>query len=193
MSGISSQFEHLLPKPFKYKTCQTWCPFATAEFLFEVYVKELTSQIRFAPKLWQAQSPPLSQLKTSIHSLSMCSSALASLTGKIHQWRQTRIIEWLELEGTSRITRFQPWQGHQLLDTVLEQIVQGSTQPGLQHFEGQGIHNHSGQPIPALSVKNWMEKKSFFLLSLCAALERRALITPTDIFNTPSTPFCSKF
>jgi len=41
---------------------------------------------------------------------------------------QNRIIEWLGLERTSRIIKFQPpchWQGCQLLDQVLQQIAQG--------------------------------------------------------------------
>jgi len=35
-------------------------------------------------------------------------------------------------------------QGHLPLD----QVAQGSIQPGLEHFQGGGIHSFSGQPVP---------------------------------------------
>jgi len=50
-----------------------------------------------------------------------------------------RITEWLGLEGTSRIIKFQhPFhrQGGQLLAQVLDQIAQGPIQPRLKHLQG---------------------------------------------------------
>jgi len=63
-----------------------------------------------------------------------------------------RIIECLGLKGTSRITSFPPpchRQGCQLLDEELDQIAQNPIHPGLEHLQGKGIHNLSGQPVPA--------------------------------------------
>ena len=57
-----------------------------------------------------------------------------------------RIIEWFGLEGTLKITYFQPLchgQGHLPLD----QVAQSPVQPGLEHFQGGGSHNFSGQPL----------------------------------------------
>jgi len=62
------------------------------------------------------------------------------------------MIEWLGLEGTSRITKFQPpycRQGCQPPHLVPDQAAQGRIQPGLEHFWGWGIHSLSGQPVPA--------------------------------------------
>jgi len=63
-----------------------------------------------------------------------------------------RIIEWLGLEGTSRIIKFQlPClrQGHQPLHLVQNQVAQGPIQPGLENLQGWDIHRLSGQPVPA--------------------------------------------
>ena len=57
-----------------------------------------------------------------------------------------RIIEWFGLEGTLKITWIQPpchEQGHLPLD----QVAQSPIQPGLQHFQGGGIHSFSGQHL----------------------------------------------
>jgi len=51
------------------------------------------------------------------------------------------------LEGTLKIIWFQPLcheQGHLPLD----QVAQSSIQPGLEHLQGGGSHNFSGQPVP---------------------------------------------
>jgi len=64
-------------------------------------------------------------------------------------------MEWLGLEETSRIIKFQiikfqpscHRQGYQLVDQVLDQIAQGPVQPGLENLQGQGIHSLSGQPV----------------------------------------------
>jgi len=73
-----------------------------------------------------------------------------------------RTVEWLGLEGTSRLIEFQTtchkW-GCQPLDQILDQVDQAPPiQPGLEHLHRWGIHTLSGQPFPALhhslSVKN---------------------------------------
>ena len=64
-----------------------------------------------------------------------------------------RITEWLGLEGTSRIINLLSLccsQGHQPSHLILDQAAQGPIQPGLEHLQGWGIHNFSGQPVPAL-------------------------------------------
>ena len=40
-------------------------------------------------------------------------------------------------------------QGHQPPYLILAQAAQGPIQPGLEHLQGWGIHNLSGQPVPA--------------------------------------------
>ena len=48
-----------------------------------------------------------------------------------------RVIEWIGLEGTSSITKFQlpcHRQGCQLLDHIVDQVAQGPIQPGLKHL-----------------------------------------------------------
>jgi len=61
--------------------------------------------------------------------------------------------EWPGLEGTSRIMNLQsPYhrQSHQPPHLILDQAAQGPIQPGLEHLQGQGIHDLTGQPLPAL-------------------------------------------
>jgi len=53
----------------------------------------------------------------------------------------------LELEGTLKITYFQPpchGQGH----IPLHRFTQSRIQPGLEHFQGGDSHNFSGLPVP---------------------------------------------
>ena len=60
-----------------------------------------------------------------------------------------RIIEWLRLEGISRIMKLQPLrhrQGHQPPYLILDQAAQRPIQPGLQHLQGRGIHSLSVSP-----------------------------------------------
>jgi len=59
-----------------------------------------------------------------------------------------RIKEWLGLKETPRIIKFQP-PCHQPPYLILVQAAQGSIQPGLEYLQGWGIHNLSGQPVPA--------------------------------------------
>ena len=71
-------------------------------------------------------------------------------------------MEWLGLEGTSRIIKLQSpshRQGCQLLDQVLDQIPQGPIQPGLKYHQREGNYNLSGQPVLAGLSK----KLKFFL------------------------------
>ena len=61
-----------------------------------------------------------------------------------------RITEWPGLEGSSRIMKLHPLrhrQGHQLPNSVPDQAAQSPIQPGLEHLQGWGIQNHSGQPV----------------------------------------------
>jgi len=63
------------------------------------------------------------------------------LLGETH-FRNHRIIDWFELEGTFKIIWFQPpchEQGHLPLD----EVAQSSIQPGLEHCQGGGSHNFS--------------------------------------------------
>ena len=68
--------------------------------------------------------------------------------------------EWLGLEETSRINKFQPScyrQDYQLLAQILHQIAHGPIQPHLEHLQGQGIHRLSGQP----AAENQLDRKLF--------------------------------
>jgi len=47
------------------------------------------------------------------------------------------------LEGTLKIIWFQP-----PCHLSLDQVAQNPIQPGLEHFQGGGIHSFSGQPVP---------------------------------------------
>jgi len=50
-----------------------------------------------------------------------------------------RITEWLGLEGTPRIFKFQPpcrMQGHQPPHLIPDQAAQSPIQPGLEHLQG---------------------------------------------------------
>ena len=77
-------------------------------------------------------------------------------------WANDRIlVEWLGMEGTSRIIKLQPpcyRQGCQPPHFILDQAAQGPIQPGLEHLQGWGIHSLSGQlfqHLTTLIVKNF--------------------------------------
>jgi len=58
------------------------------------------------------------------------------------------------LEGTSRIIKIEPLhcrQGHQRPNSnlIVDQAARDPIQPDLEHLQGWGIHNLSGQPVPA--------------------------------------------
>jgi len=50
-------------------------------------------------------------------------------------------------------------QGHLQLD----QVAQSPVQPGLEHFQGGGSHNFSGEPVPVFHHPHG--KKIFFVIS----------------------------
>ena len=56
-------------------------------------------------------------------------------------------LGWKGSQG-SWISNSPARQGHQP-PHLLDQAAQGPIQPGLEHLQGQGIHNFSGQPVPA--------------------------------------------
>jgi len=92
-------------------------------------------------------------------------------------FRMNHRIEWLGLEGTTRIIKFPPpcyRQGHQPPNMVLEQVARGPIQPGLEHLRGSSIYNLSRQPVPAPHH------------SLCKELPSDIQTSPTsNIFNWP--------
>ena len=60
-----------------------------------------------------------------------------------------RIIEWLGLEGTSRIIKLQSHcrrQGRQPPHSILGQAAQSPIQPGLECLQGGGLHSLFEQP-----------------------------------------------
>jgi len=85
---------------------------------------------------------------------------LTSMSLELHfQEVSHRIIECLELKENSRIIKLHPpchMQGQQPPDLILHQAAQGPIQPGLEHLQGWGLHNLSGQPI---SVPNHSHSK----------------------------------
>ena len=56
-----------------------------------------------------------------------------------------RIIEWLEGIFKDHLVQA-PCHGQGYLP--LDQVAQSLIQPHLEHFQGEGIHNFSGQPGP---------------------------------------------
>ena len=101
-----------------------------------------------------------------------------------------RITEWLGLEGTSRIMKLQPpcrKQGHKPLCLILDQAAQGAIQPGLEHFQGWGIHSQPGQlfqhltTLPPISMGFYFSilrgDTSSFLLSLRTFQNKATLST----------------
>ena len=75
-----------------------------------------------------------------------------------------RTVEWLRLEWTPSIIKFQLlWHTRccQLLDQVLDQIAQTPIQPDLKNLQGQDIHNLSRQPVQ--SPHHYLSKINFHL------------------------------
>jgi len=81
-----------------------------------------------------------------------------------------RIIEWLGLEGSPEIIKFQPLcrrHGCQPPDLVLDTAAQGPIQPGFEHLLAWSIHSLSGQQhLTTLSVKNFTLTSNLNLRSL---------------------------
>ncbi|KAJ7401070.1 hypothetical protein BTVI_99281 [Pitangus sulphuratus] len=67
---------------------------------------------------------------------------LRALMGILSSLKSHGIMEWFGLEGTSKPILFHP--GH----LSLAQVAPSPVQAGLEHFQGWGIHNFSGQPVP---------------------------------------------
>ena len=84
----------------------------------------------------------------------------SEVTGLCH-----RIIEWLGLEGSSRIIKLQTschMQGHQPPYLIPDKAAQGPIQLGLEHLQGRGIHSLSGQLFQHLTT---LIEKNFPLIS----------------------------
>jgi len=58
-----------------------------------------------------------------------------------------RTIAWFELERAFK-DRLSQSSCHGPGHLPLDQVAQSPTQPGLEHFQGGGSHNFSGQPVP---------------------------------------------
>lgn len=63
-----------------------------------------------------------------------------------------RVTGWVRLEGTLKFNPLGYGQGHLSLD----QIVQSPIQPGLERFQGEGIHNFCGHSILKHSSKEFL-------------------------------------
>jgi len=99
-----------------------------------------------------------------------------------------RIIECFGLEGTFRGHLAQPTcseQGHLQLD----QVAQSPVQPGLECFQGWGLHYLSGQPVPVFHQphgKKFLSYVQFILtqvLVLTQGQQFSTLLTPGLIFT----------
>lgn len=85
LSGISSPFTH--DEIFQIQNTSELMPIPDSTiFVWNILNGELPNQAYFESKPQQPQRPLLLQLQTSVHSLPTCRAALASVTGKIHQW-----------------------------------------------------------------------------------------------------------
>jgi len=72
-----------------------------------------------------------------------------------------RTTEWFGLEGTFEDHLVQP-PCHGLGHLPLDQAAQSPIHPGLEHFQGGGIHNFFGQLVP---VSHHAHHKKFCLLT----------------------------
>ena len=107
-----------------------------------------------------------------------------------------RITELPGLEGTSRIMKLQPpchMQGHQPSHLMLDQAAQGPIQSDLEHLQGWGIHNLSGQLFQYLTnlfVKNFPLTSNLNLPSL--NLKPFPLVLQlSTLSKSDSPPVCS--
>ena len=74
-------------------------------------------------------------------------------------WTDQKIIEWFGLERTFKIIYLQPPCYRQEY-LPLGQVAESPIQPGLECFQGGGIHNPSG-----FQCLNTLMVKKFFLIS----------------------------
>ena len=116
-------------------------------------------------QLWLLYSLPLWVMICMKHE-AVCSSQASSVTPRL--WKH-RITEWLGLEGPLKIIQLQS-PHHEQERLSVDQFTPTSIQPGLEHLQGWGIHNLSGQPVP---VPHHPYGKEFIQLS--------------GLNNTPST------
>ncbi|KAK4813670.1 hypothetical protein QYF61_017637, partial [Mycteria americana] len=74
----------------------------------------------------------------------------------------------------------------------LDQVAQSPIQPGLKHFQGWGIHNFSGQPVP---VPHHPHSEEFlpYILSKSTTLFQFKAITPCPITTSPCKKSLSSF
>jgi len=82
------------------------------------------------------------------------------LQGPVKLGNKECIIEWVGLEGTSRIMKLHPphhRQGLQPTHLIAGQAAQGPIQPSTEHLQGRDLHSLSGQPLTVhhYSVKNF--------------------------------------
>ncbi|KAK4811770.1 LOW QUALITY PROTEIN: hypothetical protein QYF61_005338 [Mycteria americana] len=95
---------------------------------------------------------------------------------------QNRIIEWFGLEGTLETIQFQTLchgQGYLPLDQVAQSLIQ----PGLEPFQGGGIHNCSGQPVPV--PHNTHSKEFLPNIESKSTLFQFNTVTPRPITTLP--------
>ena len=89
-------------------------------------------------------------------------------------WVLQRIIEWLELKGTSKTILFQPPAMRRVANHYIIHQLR-PIQPGLECLQGWGIHSSSGQlcqRLTALSVRkfpNILSKSPLLKLKTYAA------------------------
>jgi len=92
------------------------------------------------------------------------------------------------LEGTSRIIKLQPpccRQGYQSPYLILGQAAQSPIQPGLEQLQGWGMHNLSGQPIPA--PHHSLGKELMFFLFTFSSLKSEMIRTPNLSLSAQKT------
>jgi len=123
-----------------------------------------------------------------------CTSLHACMALTSRKELNHRILEWLGLEGTSRIIKLQTlcfMQGCQLSHLILDQAAQGPIQPGREHLQGWGIHSLSGQlfqHLTTLIVKNFPLISNLNLPSF--NLQPFPLLLPLSTLVKSCLPFC---
>ena len=103
----------------------------------------------------------MSEVDVGQYSVTCCCCATDGSRGAV--WiipHSHRIIEWLGVEGTSRIIKFQlpcHRQGWKPLDQELDQVAQSPIQPGIKHWQGWPTAplGNLFQLLTTLSVKNF--------------------------------------
>lgn len=79
--------------------------------------------------------------------------------GRAQAWNH-RILEWIGLKGILKITLFQsPF--HRQGQLPLDQAALYPIQPGLEQFQGWGIHSFSEQPVSSSSLNHCPHSEAF--------------------------------